>query len=74
MNPEETGWEKRNITDKERVPEIVENYKALGFKVLVTNFDDNNCPSDCTECMKAAPDHCKVIYTQPGGEDSEGLF
>ena len=57
------GWQKRNVVDEPRLSELVELYVSLGFEVLVEPVDLES--EECTECMKAAPEKYKVIYTRP---------
>ena len=58
----EQGWTKRNIMDEPRLSELVEAYKELGMEVLLEPVDLDS--KDCTECMRAAPEKYKVIYTR----------
>lgn len=54
--------------------ETVEMYEALGFEVKVENFNPEEHPLECNECMRETPEKFKVIYTKPGEAPDEGLF
>jgi hypothetical protein len=43
--------------------EIAEQYKELGFEVLLEPVDLSS--EECTSCMAAAPQRYKTIYTRP---------
>jgi len=58
------NWEKRNIIEKERVDEIIELYRNIGFEVMVKDFEPDREDEDCNECMKHEPEKYKVIYTR----------
>lgn len=59
------GWEKRFATDEPRLSEMVEQYKELGFEVLLEPVDPLS--EECTTCLTdpAFRDHYKTIYTRP---------
>ncbi len=59
----EQGWEKRFTIDEPRLSEMVEQYKELGFEVLIEPVDLST--EECTSCIAAAPDRYKTIYTRP---------
>jgi len=58
------GWEKRFTTDEPRLSEMVEQYKDLGFEVLLEPVDPQ--AEDCTTCLTdtAFSDHYRTIYTR----------
>jgi len=56
------GWEKRFTIDEPRLPEMAEQYKELGFEVLLEPVDLSS--EECTSCMAAAPQRYKTIYTR----------
>jgi hypothetical protein len=56
------GWEKRFIVDEPRLTEMVEQYKEIGFEVLLEPVD--TASEDCTSCMTAFADRYKTIYTR----------
>jgi len=56
------GWEKRFTIDEPRLSEMAEQYKELGFEVLLEPFDTSS--EDCTTCITAFHDRYKTIYTR----------
>ena len=56
------GWEKRFTIDEPRLSEMVEQYKELGFEVLLEPVDLSSV--ECTSCMTADPQRYKTIYTR----------
>jgi len=57
------GWEKRFTADEPRLSEAVEQYKEIGFEVLLEPVDTSS--EECTRCMTVLSDRCKTIYTRP---------
>ena len=55
------GWEKRFTIDEPRLSEMLEQYKELGFEVLLEPVDLSS--EECTSCMAADPKRYKTIYT-----------
>jgi len=58
----EKGWEKRFTIDEPRLSEMAEQYKELGFEVLLEPVDTSS--EECTTCITAFHDHYKTIYTR----------
>jgi hypothetical protein len=58
------GWEKRFTIDEPRLSEMAEQYKELGFEVLLEPVDTSS--EECTTCLKAPGfgQHYKTIYTR----------
>jgi hypothetical protein len=56
------GWEKRFTIDEPRLSEMLEQYKELGFEVLLELVDLSS--EECTSCMVADPKRYKTIYTR----------
>jgi len=56
------GWEKRFTIDEPRLSEMVEQYKELGFEVLLEPVDTSS--EECTSCITAFPHLYKTIYTR----------
>jgi hypothetical protein len=58
------GWEKRFTIDEPRLSEMVEQYKELGFEVLLEPVDTSS--EECTGCLTdpAFSDRYKTIYTR----------
>lgn len=59
------GWEKRFTIDEPRLSEMVEQYKELGFEVLLEPVDTSS--EECAICLEdpASHDRYKTIYTRP---------
>jgi hypothetical protein len=56
------GWEKRFTIDEPRLSEMVEQYRELGFEVLLDPVDTSS--EECTTCITAFHDRYKTIYTR----------
>jgi hypothetical protein len=56
------GWEKRFTIDEPRLSEMAEQYKELGFEVLLEPVDTSS--EECTTCIAASYDRYKTIYTR----------
>ena len=56
------GWEKRFTIDEPRLSEMAEQYKELGFEVLLEPVDTSS--EECTTCITAFRDRYKTIYTR----------
>jgi hypothetical protein len=56
------GWEKRFTMDEPRLSEMTDQYKELGFEVLLEPVDFSS--EECTDCMAADPKRYKTIYTR----------
>jgi hypothetical protein len=57
------GWEKRFTADDQRLSEAVEQYKEIGFEVLLEPVDTSS--EDCTSCLTLFSDRYRTIYTRP---------
>jgi hypothetical protein len=57
------GWEKRFTIDDPRLTEMVDQYKELGFEVLLEPVDTSS--EECTACIATFRDRYKTIYTRP---------
>ncbi len=47
------GWEWRCNTDDNRARDLVENYEALGFEVLLAPIDLEGLDADCMGCLES---------------------
>ena len=56
------GWEKRLTIDEPRLSDVAEQYKELGFEVLLEPVDTSS--EECTTCITAFHDRYKTIYTR----------
>jgi len=59
---EKEGWEKRFTIDEPRLSEAVDQYKELGFEVLLESVDPST--EECTSCIAVDPKRYKTIYTR----------
>jgi hypothetical protein len=57
------GWEKRFTIDEPRLSEMLEQYRELGFEVLLEPVDLSS--EECTSCIAVDPKRYKTIYTRP---------
>jgi hypothetical protein len=56
------GWEKRFTMDEPRLSEMAEQYKELGFEVLLEPVDTSS--EECTSCITASSEKYRTIYTR----------
>jgi hypothetical protein len=56
------GWEKRFTIDEPRLSEMAEQYKELGFEVLLEPVDPSS--EECITCITASLDRYRTIYTR----------
>lgn len=56
------GWEKRFTIDEPRLSEMAEQYRELGFEVLLEPVDPSS--EECTSCISVNPQRYKTIYTR----------
>jgi len=59
------GWEKRFTMDEPRLSEMAEQYKELGFEVLLEPVDTSS--EECISCIAISPERYKTIYTRKKG-------
>ena len=57
------GWEKRFTIDEPRLSDMLEQYRELGFEVLLEPVDLSS--EECTSCIAVDPKRYKTIYTRP---------
>jgi hypothetical protein len=58
----EQGWEKRFTMDEPRLSEMAEQYRELGFEVLLEPVDPSS--EECTVCITASLDRYRTLYTR----------
>jgi hypothetical protein len=62
---ENQGWVRQFTADEPRLSEAVEEYRALGFEVLLEPLDPQEMQEGgCNRCLMAQCDRYKVIYTR----------
>ncbi len=57
------GWTKRFTMDEPRLSEAVDQYKEIGFEVLLEPVDASS--EECASCITAFSNRYKTIYTRP---------
>ena len=60
-------WKARTrqfTADEPRLSEAVEEYRELGFEVLIEPIDSKEMEGVCSSCLMAACDQYKIIYTR----------
>ena len=61
---ENQGWKRQFTADEPRLSEAMEEYRELGFEVLVEPINPSEMTGECTSCLMAACDQYKIIYTR----------
>jgi hypothetical protein len=61
---ENEGWVRQFITDEPRLSEAVEEYKKLGFEVLIEPIEPSETGGECTSCLMTDGARYKVIFTR----------
>lgn len=56
------GWEKRFTMDEPRLSEMAQQYRELGFEVLLEPVDPSS--EECTVCITANLDRYRTLYTR----------
>jgi hypothetical protein len=62
------GWKRQFVADEPRLSEALEEYQKLGFEVHLEPVDPEGTTEECTECLGAARERYKIIYTRPRNE------
>ncbi len=63
---EAQGWQRCFVADEPRLSEAVATYRELGFDVRLVPVPVGSGP--CAECLQAAPDRFRLIYTRRSAE------
>ncbi|OGP51530.1 MAG: hypothetical protein A2Y79_08445 [Deltaproteobacteria bacterium RBG_13_43_22] len=58
------GWIRQFITDEPRLSEAVDEYRELGFEVLIEPVEPLETTRECATCLMASGDRYKTIYTR----------
>jgi hypothetical protein len=56
------GWEKRFTIDEPRLSEMAQQYRELGFEILLEPVDTSS--EECTACITPFSERYKTIYTR----------
>ncbi|MEJ5378330.1 MAG: hypothetical protein WHX93_17280 [bacterium] len=65
LSPGEDGWTRQFVASEPRLSEAVELYRSLGLEVRLEPVSPGSLEGECLQCLEAAPDRFKVIYTRP---------
>ena len=57
------GWQRQATYDEPRLSEMAEMYENIGMEVHIEPFYADE-ESGCADCMAAAPELYKTIYTR----------
>jgi hypothetical protein len=66
---EAEGWQRCFVADEPRLSEAIATYRELGFDVRLAPVPVED--GACRECVKAAPDQFRLIYTRKSAEAPE---
>jgi hypothetical protein len=58
------GWTRQFSASRPRLDEAVQEYRELGFEVLVEPVETSPSDGACTTCIAENPEYVKVIYTR----------
>ncbi len=58
------GWERRFITDKTRLQEMMDLYHQLGYEVRAVPLRRADLPADCDECQLMMLLQFQTLYTR----------
>jgi hypothetical protein len=62
-------WQQRNTVGKDRVEELTELYKSLGFEVKVERFSGPDQTGEaCDSCYGNAAGEYYIIYTRKSND------
>jgi hypothetical protein len=65
----ERGWTRCFIADEPRLSEAVATYEELGLEVLLLPVPEEELA--CSECLRAAPERYRLIFTRPKSQQPE---
>ncbi len=58
------GWERRTVTDPNRIDELEEMYASLGFETCTTEMDPDSFGEACNTCAVTACDTYLALFTR----------
>lgn len=58
------GWERRTVTDSQRMDELVNLYEDLGFETMTTGLDPSSFGEACTTCAVTACATYVALFTR----------
>lgn len=60
----EEGWERRLVASGDRLSEIVELYKEIGFDVHLEPLPEKCENEECRACYELNREKYKIVYTR----------
>ncbi len=71
----EKGWERRFIACEQRLSEVIEMYREIGFEIHLEplpskeEMDSEMCEqTECTACFDLDRERYRIIFTRPKNE------
>lgn len=67
------GWIKRTTIGAARVPELVDNYRSMGYEVCVIDHPVETSGDSCNTCFSDGPEGAESygdIYIRPGAQSA----
>jgi hypothetical protein len=61
---EADGWLRRTVTDGNRIEELEQTYRDLGFETRVTTLDPTSFGEACTTCSTSACHSYLTLFTR----------
>ncbi len=58
------GWQRRFTADEQRIQEVVELYKELGYEVRMEPVTTGELQDDCHECQASSSLRLFTVYTR----------
>ncbi|HEY6944055.1 MAG TPA: hypothetical protein VI431_02865 [Candidatus Acidoferrum sp.] len=58
------GWQRRFTADEQRIQEVVELYKQLGYEVRIEPVTTENLQDGCHDCQASSAIQLFTIYTR----------
>lgn len=58
------GWNRRTVTDPQRMDELVDLYEDLGFETMTTGLDPSSFGEACTTCAVTACSTYVALFTR----------
>lgn len=57
------GWERRYVADPRAAKEAEENYRQLGFEVMLVPPDPETLRDECSDCKVVIGDY-RIVFTR----------
>ena len=66
------GWERRTVTDPDRIGELEELYRSLGFETMTTGLNPSSFGEACTTCAITACSTYVALFTRKQEDQRTG--